>query len=111
MVTSIAFPTILLHCGDTAKPVPLLYARQGTGYLVAATNWGRPQHPKWSTRLLGGCAASIQVGRVVTPVQVQHLSGAEVESAWPLLLEVWPAFDTYRARARREIRVFHLQPA
>jgi len=109
MLASIAFPTILLHCGGS-KPVPLLHARHDGGFLVAATNWGRPQHPAWSTRLLSGCAAAVEMHRVVTPVAARSLTGEEMSAVWPLLLEVWPAFDTYRKRARREIRVFHLTP-
>jgi deazaflavin-dependent oxidoreductase (nitroreductase family) len=110
MVASMAFPTILLRCGDAAKPVPLLYARHEGGYLVAATNWGGRKDPKWSTRLLDGCAASVEIGREVTAVRAVHLSAAEVEVVWPLLLAVWPAFDTYRSRSGRDIRVFRLHP-
>ena len=110
MVAAMAFPTILLRCGDTTKPVPLLYVRHGGGYLVAATNWGRREHPKWSTRLLDGHPASVEIGRKVTAVRADRLSPAEVDVVWPLLLAVWPAFDTYRSRSGRDIRVFRLHP-
>lgn len=109
MVASLAFPTILLHCGGT-KPIPLLHAREEQGFLVAATNWGRPHHPLWSTRLLEGCEAAVEAHGVVTPVSAVALSTSEVARVWPRLLEVWPAFDTYRRRTRREIRVFRLIP-
>lgn len=110
MVATIAFPTLLLHHGD-ATPVPLLFARDGAGYLVAATNWGRPQHPAWSTRLLANAAATIEIRGRSTRVVARRLSPSEVAAAWPRLVEVWPAFDTYRRRAHRDIRVFHLRPA
>ncbi|MBI5156394.1 MAG: nitroreductase family deazaflavin-dependent oxidoreductase [Acidimicrobiia bacterium] len=110
LVTSAAFPTLLLRCGISAKPIPLLYVAHDGGYLVAATNWGRPEHPRWSTRLLEVGAATVEVAREVSPVRAERLTETEVGVVWPLLVEVWPAFDTYRARARREIRVFRLRP-
>lgn len=110
LVTSAAFPTLLLRCGDAAEPVPLLYVAHDGGYLVAATNWGRPEHPKWSTRLLEGGAASVELARQVSPVRAERLTESEIAVVWPLLLAVWPAFDTYRSRAAREVRVFRLRP-
>lgn len=107
MVASVAFPTLLLHCGGT-KPVPLLYARDAESYLVAATNWGKPEHPAWSTRLIAGRRPSVEAHGVISPVTVALLSPDEVTALWPRLLEVWPAFETYRTRAHRDIRVFRL---
>ncbi len=109
MVASLAFPTLLLHCGP-GKPVPLLYARDDDGLLIAATNWGKPEHPRWSTRLLTGCPAFVETRGVASAVAVLPLSVAQVEMVWPKLLEVWPAFETYRRRAQRQIRVFRLTP-
>ena len=39
------------------------------------------------------------------------VTGEERERVWPLLLRVWPAYDTYAGRAGRDIRVFVLEPA
>ena len=110
LVAAVAFPTLVLRDGGP-KPIPLLYAWDGEGYLVAATNWGRPQHPAWSARLLAGRSATVELRGRATPVLVHRLSPPEVAKAWPRLVAVWPAFDTYRQRARREIRVFRLIPA
>ena len=35
---------------------------------------------------------------------------AEKARVWPLVIAVWPAYDTYAARAGRDIRVFLLRP-
>jgi deazaflavin-dependent oxidoreductase (nitroreductase family) len=109
MVSTVAFPALLLHQG-TNHPVPLLFARDGGGYLVAATNWGRPHHPLWSTRLLAGKVARVEIAGHAASVAVQRLSSEEVDAVWPRLLEVWPAFETYRHRAQRDVRVFRLLP-
>ena len=36
--------------------------------------------------------------------------GAERDRVWPLLTQVWPAYDTYAARSGRDLRVFVLRP-
>ena len=92
------------------RPVPLLYARDGASYVVAATNWGRPAHPGWSAGLLLADAAEIEVDRSIVQVAVSLLGAAEVERVWPALTSVWPAFDVYRSRSGRDIRVFSLAP-
>jgi hypothetical protein len=30
---------------------------------------------------------------------------------WPLVLQVWPAYNTYAERSGRDLRVFLLEPA
>ena len=110
MVTTLAFPTLLLDHGGS-RPVPLLFARDGDGYLIAATNWGKVRNPVWSSRLLEHRRARIEIRGRSIPIVAQRLTPAEIEAAWPRLLAVWPAFETYRNRSGREIRVFRLEPA
>jgi deazaflavin-dependent oxidoreductase (nitroreductase family) len=109
LLASAAGPTLLLHVG-TAAPVPLLYAEDGDDLLIAATNWGRPDHPRWSTRLMQAASARVELGRRSIEVAVRLLTAAERAIAWPALLEVYPPFETYRERSGREIRVFRLTP-
>lgn len=109
LLASAAAPSLLLHIGDR-RPVPLLYARQGDDLIVAATNWGREDHPVWSTRLMRSGSARISVGRRRIEVEARHLDPGEREAVWPALLEVYPAFETYRHRSGRDIRVFRLVP-
>jgi len=109
LLASAAAPTLLLHVGTT-KPVPLVYATDGDELLIAATNWGRPDHPRWSTRLMAAASARVEMGRRSIEVAVRLLSPTERAIAWPALLAVYPPFDAYRERSGREIRVFRLSP-
>jgi deazaflavin-dependent oxidoreductase (nitroreductase family) len=108
-VTQMAFPTLLLRLPGR-KDAPLLYLRDGGGYLVAATNWGRTDHPGWSTRLLRDPQADILLGRHSQAVVAERLDEDSLSAAWPRLVELWPAFETYRRRSARHVRVFRLIP-
>lgn len=107
-VTQLAFPTLLLRLPGH-RDVPLLFVRDGDDYIVAATNWGRPEHPAWSTRLLRDPAAEVLVGRADRAVHAEHLDAVARAAVWPALVEMWPAFEIYVRRSRRDVRVFRLR--
>lgn len=89
---------------------PLLYARDGAGYVVVGSNWGQPGHPAWSANLLDDPAAVVEVDGARIPVRASLSTGADRERLWALLAQVWPAYATYDRRAGRELRVFRLTP-
>jgi deazaflavin-dependent oxidoreductase (nitroreductase family) len=91
------------------REVPLLYAPHGGGYLVTASNWGRPNHPAWSGNLIASPEATVQIGRREIPVVAELAEGARREELWSVVTRVWPAYDTYEARSGRDIRVFFLK--
>ncbi|WKZ82923.1 MAG: nitroreductase/quinone reductase family protein [Acidimicrobiia bacterium] len=109
LLTPPAIPNLVLHLAGR-KPVPLLYARDGEAFVVAATNWGAAAHPVWSQRLIDRPDATVEMAGRLTPVTARLLDDAEVARVWPALLAVWPAFETYRERAGRPIRVFAMAP-
>jgi len=92
------------------RDAPLLYAEDGDGWVVVASNWGREHHPAWSANLLASPDATVTLLGRRRPVRATLLDGAERERAWPLLIEVWPAYDSYAARTDRGLRVFRLEP-
>ncbi len=89
---------------------PLLYAPDGDGYVVVGSNWGQQHHPAWSANLLANPEATVRVGDRVVPVRAALARGAERERLWALLVGLWPAYETYRERAGRDLRVFRLSP-
>jgi len=98
----------------TGKPstVPLLYAEGDAGsLLIAATNWGQRHHPAWSSNLDAHAEVTVTIRGEEQLLQGRRCTPEELERYWPGLVDVWPAFDTYKARSGREIRVFVLEPA
>ncbi|GAA0960777.1 nitroreductase family deazaflavin-dependent oxidoreductase [Kribbella koreensis] len=110
-----ALPTLLLTTrgrkSGLPRTVPLIYAPDGDGFVVTASNWGQEHHPAWSANLLASSEATISLegGRDV-PVRAALAEGAERDRVWPLVTKVWPAYDTYVERSGRAIRVFVLTP-
>jgi deazaflavin-dependent oxidoreductase (nitroreductase family) len=87
---------------------PLLYAPDGDGYAVIGSNWGQQHHPAWSANLLADPHATITLAGREIPVVAELATGAERERLLGLVLEVWPAYQTYMERSGREIRLFRL---
>ncbi len=89
---------------------PLLYVRDGDGYVVIGSNWGQPNHPAWSANLLADPLATVTLDGRRIPVRATLGTGAERERLLGLLLVMWPAYQTYIERAGRQIRIFRLAP-
>jgi deazaflavin-dependent oxidoreductase (nitroreductase family) len=94
------------------RTVPLLYVpADGDGIVLAATNWGRKAHPAWSGNLDATPAATVAIGGQERPMRARRATEEELARYWPRLVELWPAYDAYRSRAGRDIRVYVLEPA
>lgn len=94
------------------RTVPVATFREGDGFIVIASNFGRDNHPAWSGNLLKTPRATVDHKGEVFEVDARRLSDAEVEAIWPRFVQRWPAFATYRERtdkAGRDIRVFLLE--
>jgi deazaflavin-dependent oxidoreductase (nitroreductase family) len=88
---------------------PLLYAPDGDGYVVIGSNWGQPNHPAWSGNLIADPDATIVVDGATVPVRAELATKEERDRLRRLLIDVWPAYETYEQRAAgRELRIFRL---
>jgi deazaflavin-dependent oxidoreductase (nitroreductase family) len=94
------------------RTAPLLYAEgHGADLLLAATNWGQRHHPGWSSNLDAHPDVSVTVGGEKRRMHARRCTPEEVDRYWPRLVEIWPAYDAYRRRSGREIRVYVLEPS
>lgn len=92
------------------RTTPLLYARDGDALVVVASNWGRRSHPAWALNLDASPHAVVRVDGEERAVRARRASEQERARLWPRVVEVWPGYDGYRARAGREIRLYVLEP-
>jgi deazaflavin-dependent oxidoreductase (nitroreductase family) len=77
--------------------------------VVIGSNWGQPNHPAWSGNLIANPDATIVVEGATIPVGAELASGEERDRLRRLLIDVWPAYETYEQRAAgRELRIFRL---
>ena len=91
---------------------PVGFFDDGDGLLLIGSNYGRPNHPAWSTNLLANPECTVAFGGPPAPYKAELLTGEARASAWATAVDMYAGFDRYRVKcAPREIRVFRLRPA
>jgi deazaflavin-dependent oxidoreductase (nitroreductase family) len=87
------------------RTTPLLYVEEGDRHVVVASAGGAPSHPAWYLNLRSNPAATIQVGGRKLAVTAETAALEERARLWPRLTQMWPQYDDYQAKTRREIPV------
>ena len=87
------------------RTAPLIHRTDGDRWVVVASKGGAPEHPDWFQNLTANPEAVIEVKGEEIPVRAAPAQGAERDRLWPVMTEVWPAYDDYQSRTEREIPV------
>lgn len=113
-IAQLFLPTLMLTAvgrrSGQPRTSPIAYVRDGDRYALAATNFGKPDHPAWSANLLANPDALITVDGEEIPVRARLAEPDERERLWQRFTAMWPAYDAYVARSGRIPRVFVLEP-
>jgi len=92
------------------RTTPLGLFEHPGGYLIVASNGGRPVHPAWYLNLEKNPHVTIQVMDKVIPVTAEVLSGEARAKAWQEVIRSAPAYAAYEQRTPRQIPVILLRP-
>ena len=108
-------PTLLLtttgrKSGD-ARTLPLIYGKDGARFVIVASRGGAPDHPGWYKNLVAQPAARLQVAADKFAARASTAKGAERARLWQLMTGIWPAYDEYQGKTKREIPVVILERA
>jgi deazaflavin-dependent oxidoreductase (nitroreductase family) len=87
------------------RTTPLIHRTDGDRWVVVASKGGAPDHPAWYKNLEAEPEATIEVKADRVPVRATTASGDERKRLWGLMTEVWPAYNDYQLKTRREIPV------
>lgn len=91
------------------RTVPLLFVLAPSGgRAVAATNFGRKNHPGWAYNLEADPSATLEIEGEVTSVHARRVNDEEAREIWPMFDGIWPGYQSYREMAPRDIKVFVL---
>ncbi|MBP2330058.1 deazaflavin-dependent oxidoreductase (nitroreductase family) [Kibdelosporangium banguiense] len=105
-------PSLILTVTGRKTGLPrqaaLLYVPDGDDILLVGSNWGGPGHPMWTVNLMANPEAVVNIKGRTHEVKARLLSEEERTAIWPHLTETWPAYDAYRSKTDRELRVFRL---
>ncbi|HLV97104.1 MAG TPA: nitroreductase/quinone reductase family protein [Ktedonobacterales bacterium] len=92
------------------RRVHLIYIRDGSDYVVTASNGGSQRHPGWFFNVRSNPRVSMQVQDTQLSA-VAEVAGPEKRAElWPRLLEIAPFYAGYEKRAQREIPMVLLHP-
>lgn len=108
-------PTLLLttkgrKSGDP-RSLPLIYGEADGAYVIIASKGGMPSHPLWFLNLQAEPECDLMVGAKAVRARARVAEGAERETLWRRMAEIYPPYDAYQTSAGdRTIPVVVLDP-
>ncbi len=89
----------------------LSYYRDGSRYILVASNWGKESHPAWFYNLMHQPRAKIQVGPRTYTVDAHQALGEEYDHLWQLVTRQNAQYFSYQEGLKRRIPILILTPA
>lgn len=113
LLGSLVLPMMVLHTvgrkSGELRTTPLACLPTDEGIFVVGSNFGREAHPAWTYNVMATPAVTVEFRGERFEATANLLDADEVDAVWPRLLQLWPAFDKYRADASgRDLRVFRV---
>ncbi|WP_433730462.1 nitroreductase family deazaflavin-dependent oxidoreductase [Nocardia sp. CA-129566] len=107
----IGAPVILLTTigrkSGQPRTQPLLYVHDGDTLYVIGSNFGQEKHPAWSANLLANPKATVAIAGQRLPVRADLVETGK-DAIFARFVEVTGAYDAYRSRTTRDLRIFAL---
>lgn len=106
-------PILLLHNTGArtgaARINPLVYAKDGATFVVAASKGGAASHPDWYHNVMAHPDVVLEVGTERFPARATiHDEGPERDRLYPLLESTFHVFTEYKTKTDRVIPVIAL---
>ena len=93
-----------------SRSTPLLYVKDGRGWVIVASYGGDDRHPAWWLNLQETPVATIQVKQSLNRVRAREATEEERGRLWSLAVKVYPTYEDYQRRTQRKIPVVILEP-
>lgn len=102
--------TVGMKTGKEIKIILIAIAHEDKLALIAS-NFGRPDHPKWYFNLLKTPQCKVQLNGVDQVCVAREAEGEEREKFWQLAVDHYAGYEKYKERAApRRIPVMLLEP-
>jgi deazaflavin-dependent oxidoreductase (nitroreductase family) len=88
----------------------LIYGRDGDNYLVVASNGGAARHPQWYLNLATNPEVEVQAGADRFAARARAANAEEKPRLWAIMSAIFPTYDSYQARTKRDIPLVILEP-
>ncbi|NQU37705.1 MAG: nitroreductase family deazaflavin-dependent oxidoreductase [Actinobacteria bacterium] len=81
----------------------------GEELILVGSNFGQSHHPAWALNLEANPAAEVTIEGTPRAMSARLVTDTEErEHLWAVMCAMWPAYNAYRGRAGREIKIFAL---
>jgi len=92
------------------RTTPLTFFRDGTHFVVIASNGGADRPPDWSLNLQQTPRAVVEIGTDRLVVEARSASEQERERLWAMVTATYAGYARYQERTPRRIPVIVLRP-
>ena len=89
---------------------PMMFARDGSRYVVFASKNAAPNHPDWYRNLVATPAVEVELGDERFQATATVLQGAERRRVWEQSAKLFPFLDEHQSRTKRAIPVVAIEP-
>jgi deazaflavin-dependent oxidoreductase (nitroreductase family) len=108
-------PTLLLTTtGRKSRKLyttPLIYGQNGDRYLIVGSRGGAEHHPEWYLNLVAQPEVGLQVAADKFKARARAAEGEEKARLWKIMAAIWPSYDDYQAKTKRDIPLVILERA
>jgi deazaflavin-dependent oxidoreductase (nitroreductase family) len=106
-------PTLILtttgrRSGNTYQS-PLIFGRDGDRYLIVGSRGGADEHPQWYRNLVANPEVGLQVKADRFRARARTATPEEKPALWSVMTGIWPAYNDYQTRTKREIPLVILE--
>jgi F420H(2)-dependent quinone reductase len=109
-----ASPILLLNTvgrkSGKKRATPLLYVVDGENFVIIASKGGTPTHPAWYLNLKANPDVTIEVGDRKVRVRAEEVDGEVKARLWQKMTEMYPTYNDYQTKTKREIPLLVLHP-
>lgn len=92
------------------RTTPLLYVMDGEDFVIIASKGGAPTHPAWYLNLIANPDVTVEVGDRELRVMAEEAEPEEKARLWQKMVEMYPTYDDYQVKTKREIPLLLLHP-
>lgn len=92
------------------QTTPLIYGKDGNGFVIVASRGGAPTHPAWFLNLKDNPEVRFQVGNKKYRGTARITAGGERARLYAMMTGHYPPYRDYQAKTSREIPVVVLEP-
>lgn len=93
------------------RTTPVLYVREGRSLATVASAGGSDHDPSWWSNLKVNRAATIRIKKETLKMMARKANPEEKARLWPVLAGIYPTYNKYQEKTKRQIPVIIFDPA